>query len=315
MAKLTFWKPSREEMDAEKVRILELNDRIERAYKKGVKLTGKIRLERAILTCLLNNIPYKKIQEGSITYLTRGNTTQRYITAKSRPDLTIMHCSKAVKNSCEKYIVENGHPPYHTKNYSNHYLGDISNFILKGGKTLSYVDIDHCFWQIAYIHGLINEKTYLRYKDNRQARLTAIGCRFRAKKIYEHASYYDSIQRQVIENPLSWVWHFVNWKSWCAMEACRKEFPIFSYHTDGCYIPDKYAEKCQKLLLDKYKLKSKIETYTILGWDAHYLVLKNTVTGKPKRTHMDITDKVKKVLKHIDAKKLIDAWNQKQATK
>ena len=80
-------------------------------------------------------------------------------------------------------------------------------------------------------------------------------------------------------------------------------------------MPDKYAVACQKLLLDKYDLQSKIERYNPIGWNAHYLVLKNIETGKPKRTHMEITEGVQKKLPWVDADKLIKKWNKEYPDK
>jgi hypothetical protein len=316
MSDIKLYMPTPLEQKKEQIRMEHLKDRIDKAYKEGIEVNGKVRLERTIISCLLNNIPYKKIREGSTTTLmVRGRSPQRYVTSKRNMDSAIRNCSKSLKNSCIKYEKEYGVPRL-SEDYLNNYMGDnISNFILRGNRTLSYVDVDHCYWQIVYVHGIINEHIYLKYKDNRDARLVAMGCRFRSKKTEDVKGFGHRPKTVVEKNPLAWVWHFVNWKAWQAMESCREKFNVFSYHTDGCYLPDSKAKKCHKLLLEKHKLKSKIEQYKIIGWDAHFLVLKNLATsgkdaGKIRRTQMHLTKEAKKAMKHVKASKLIAQWEK-----
>jgi len=264
---------------------------------------------------------FSERNEGRTVYINDRQCIRRYI-IKSNVDNSVMQCSKATKKLCTQYQETHGAKKY--GKYNNIWLSEdyLYKYLKKIKGTnekpeIAYVDVDHCYWQIAYVHGILDDKTYEKYKNNRIARLTSIGCRNRST----YTDYFKNgrhIKREVEPNELAWVWHFVNYKAFQAMETVKKEFPIFSYYTDGVYLPEEHAQEAVDLILSKHKLHSKIERYSIIGYTGHYLILQNKETKRYKQTRLSRDSRAKELLPKLEYspfKKKNEAMDRKKAAK
>ncbi|MDF0682451.1 MAG: hypothetical protein P0116_15955, partial [Candidatus Nitrosocosmicus sp.] len=185
--------------------------------------------------------------------------------------------------------------------YKTNYRNDemLAEYVSSGGREVSLVDVDHCYWRILFINNVISEKLYEKYKKNRDARVISVGCLNKRQTIVKKKGY-EVLEKQVIENPFNWVWNFVCWTTYKvitkAIEACDDN--IFAYQSDGIYMPTKYAPKAMSVIRS-FDLECKTIKYQIIGRNSNYVVLADE-KGKLKRANLGRIRDLMKILPHVD---------------
>ncbi len=181
---------------------------------------------------------------------------------------------------------------------------NLYNFVVKGGKQLKLIDARHCYWRIAYNYGIISKRTYDKWKENRDARLVALGNLSKSKSMSLMIDGKKEVK--VIKNKHEWVWDFICYKAYeaisSAVKACKNE--VFSYNTDGVYLPPKYSQTALKVLR-KFGLPSKSTLFQIVGISGHYCVLKDLSQGGfYKQASVGKIDRLREILPTVDYKEL-----------
>lgn len=244
---------------------------------------------------------YLEENNGYTEIITMDGKRTRFITDKTdKKGSDVLHACKAVKKDVRKFAEENEiykHGEYMATFNNVPYTSD---YILSGGEDVSYVDINHCYWRILYNFGIITERTYDMYKNNRDARLVSVGNlnRRKFKKLYKDGVYLKTIE---YPNEFKWAWDFVCFTTYKAIKGvvnhCHGE--IFAFFTDGVYLPVKHAAAASEYL-SKIGLPNTCDFYKVVGKAENRLILQNTDTGVYKRANMSVNLEVKHKLKKID---------------
>ena len=251
-------------------------------------------------------IPHTVHSEGSIVVVSANGFNYRYNINESDSGyaVDILQCCKAVKSDVRKFTKENG-PLSSSKAvslFTNQ--GFTTSFIVSGNKEVSLVDIKHCYWKILSNFKIISEKTYLKFKDNRDARLVAVGCLQRTKKV-EQNNGTEVVKKEIKQGVYSWVWRFVQYKAYKAIDTvCNAiQWRIFSYVTDGIYLPTESVNKAVDIL-KQIGFDVSIRNFKIVGYCNHYIVLEDLQTGSWKRANLGISSAIKEALRHISVLEL-----------
>ena len=238
-----------------------------------------------------NNIPYLLVEGGAIRRLIDGNKNEMIYMAKpeygSQPT-EIMRCCKAVGREVDAFTEVNGalsFIPSTTQVYDK--INIYEHLVGAGSKVVSLVDADHCYWQIAYNNKIIGEELYNDYlgKDKKECRIIAMGNLAKPTVITKEVNGVK--QERTIQNKRSWAWNFVVYKTFFAMIAVRQATynKMFSYNTDGIYLPDYCTEKAVETF-NKLGFSCKVDRFNIVGYWKHYCILENIITGKRKRANL-----------------------------
>lgn len=251
-----------------------------------------------------NNTPYRIQRDGSIGYLHYGNLIKKYILIsrgcfKGTYDETVLCACKDVKREAKAFIATGKKLDYGIgETYFTNNLFT-SEYVLSGGTDVSLVDINHCYWRIAFLDGIITEKTYLKYINEKDARLVAIG-NLNKTKMYEYSDGGGNVTAWVESQETAWLWDYIVYRAYKIVNEVKESLggKIFSYITDGIYMPPEYCERAM-LVLKGLDMNSKIENYKIVGSYGHYIVLENQSNGLWKRANLGTGQAISKSLKQI----------------
>ena len=244
-----------------------------------------------------NNMPFVVKKDGSMCIVDDGLNKYSYSTSDNMLDHKVLMCCKDTKKCATEFVAKNKTKVFY--NVSPHFCDDyaLEQYVLSGGNRICLIDINHCYWRIAYNEGIVNKNVYMKYRDNKEARTTAIGC-FKRPSIYIEYVGTKKIKEVVVNNQLSWLWNYIVYKCNYAMEKVRKKTKgnVFLYHTDGAYVSLEYADLAIEVL-KSLNLDSKKIDYEICGFDSKskYL-LSDTTTGEVKSLNMHVSLKVKQKL-------------------
>jgi hypothetical protein len=248
-------------------------------------------------------VPYTLHQSGNAAVIVSNGTSYKYDLGGNLRgyNTRILQCCRAVNVDIRRFLSEN--EPLKSHKSIGIYVnqGYTTSYFLNGGRDVSLVDIDHCFWRIAFNSGIISEKTYMKFKDDRDARLIAIGCTARN----ERTEMFDGekvIYSEVVPNPFRWVWDYIVFQSYKTVDSVRElvNNEIFAYMTDGIYLPEYVADAAaQKIESSGFNVK--VKRYSIVGYTgSHWFVLQDKVTGEWKRANLGMSAAIKSYLPHID---------------
>lgn len=256
---------------------------------------GKLsRCQKKIHFLETNNIPYVIKSCGNVRIIIDANNRQTTymetnINTKELPE--IIKCCNLVSAAVTEFMKKNGALPYgeYVSQFSNE--GNISQHLVSGNKRVALVDINHCFWKILHNAKVINDDLYEKYKHTKDSRLVSVGSLNKATTITTKINGVE--KKEVFKNPKAWVWKYVSYQSYLAVTSVKDlvNNNIFSYNTDGIYMPEQYAELAAKHL-ESIGLPSKVVIYDFMGKCNHFSVLKNVKTGKYKRANLGKLERI-----------------------
>lgn len=288
--------------------------------RKGIKsrvISGKTffcgnkkRYNQKIAALKRYNTHYEEVFSGSFVTVNHGGMSYRYSLLEELnviDSTSARACADVIR--CAKKFMENNRIPNYDKaafQFNNQKL--TAEYVLSGKRDVVSVDISHCYWKIAFNTGIIDEKVYERYKDEKIARLVAIG-NCNKDTTYQYKDENDEIQNVVKQNDLKWVWEYITYKAYevinTAFKACRGQ--MFAYQTDGVYIPPKSLGKVVEVFTKQgfeFKIKdykiSRVSSAKSLSGDeiqgrGHYIVLVDS-EGNEKRANLGMSEAIKREL-------------------
>ncbi len=252
---------------------------------------GESALHSRIASLDKQKIKYILEIKGSLTILDDGVKKTKFATKKlTKESASIMQCCKEVKADAKRFmdntpLLETLIGEYKLVGSNPQYF---KKYIKENKKEIASVDINHCYFRIAYLFNIITAKTYDKWKDLRDERLTAIGC-------LNTSTTYDIIENGARtgtgkkDNELFKVWEYILYKTFkaveCACISCDNKY--FSYHTDGIYLPLEYAEKAEKCL-HSLNLPTKIVKYNVVGKKGAYTIIEDSETGETKQVNFGV---------------------------
>jgi hypothetical protein len=132
----------------------------------------------------------------------------------------------------------------------------VNYFQMEIGTPYNLVDISHCYWQIAYRIGMINQKTYEKYiqeEHHKLLRNMALTCVLAPKvvtyynkqieivnTIEEDTSLYRAVYRKICQTSFELMSNLA--------KLCEDDF--LYYNTDGIAIPTRNLQKVMQFLKD-----------------------------------------------------------------
>lgn len=180
--------------------------------------------------------------------------TQYYFARRGVFPRRKIYLFNTVKMSAEKYLKKNTVvlPKPKPKSILFNYDYDADKGILTG------TDLNHAYWRIAYVNGIISEKTYVsgligKTKELRLATLSVLG---REKRFDEYVNGVKekSVVYQEKNEELNNVFRFIRETCWKHMENLSKLLgdDFYSYRVDCIYYRDtkKNVEIAQKYFDD-----------------------------------------------------------------
>ncbi len=214
------------------------------------------------------NEPYKVTTCGSVRELEYGGQIQKFIFKNEFSEYTsIGSACRCIMLDIDKYLLTN--EPIRSPHRSTYYCnGEImADYIMKGGRKISAVDMSACYWNILHNAGIIGDKLYRRYLDEKIIRLIAVG-NLTKKKTSSIRQRGKAIKGSEIEvsNQYGWVWDYVIYKAYEIFETANKLLNnnIIMLKTDCFYIAEKYLPELEKIM-QSIGYEYKVENYTIAG--------------------------------------------------
>jgi hypothetical protein len=123
---------------------------------------------------------------GVITYF----RTKSLINENKNLSKDILSLFSQVASSANRYIVKNNFTiPVIKQNNSPVFINHALYNSMAEGEMFLYIDINHCYWRIAYLQGIISEKFYKRVLKNKNLKIyrnMALACLIATKS----KSYY-----------------------------------------------------------------------------------------------------------------------------
>ena len=250
-----------------------------------------------------NNVPYITIEKGNVKSIIDGNGNEKTYMDKTNYENTsreIIDCCQKVLNCVKAF--EKAHGTLHYQKAVTQFTNEMNVYehVINGNRTVSLVDINHCYWRMLFNSNIITEEVYEEYVDKRDCRLVAVGNLNKVSIITKKVD--GKPEKQVLKNKHEWAWHYVVYKTFQAVSGVKELINnnIFSYNTDGIYMPDKYAEIAVEYL-DNIGLASKIKRYEIMGISHYYTVLKNLDTKECKRANLGKIKMLRNILPNADS--------------
>lgn len=207
---------------------------------------------------------YILTKNGAMTIIDDGITKKKYTTKPITTEgAKIMQCCKEVKRDALKFLelnpdIESRTGAYEITGTNLAFIGEWSKKN-KDNDEIALVDLNHAYFRVAYLFGIVSEKTYLKWKDNRDARLIALGS-FNRSAVSDLKKGDKVMETVKVENDLTPVWNYIVFKTYKAViSVCMQlNHQYFQFQTDGIYLPVELADKAM-LMFDKFDLPSKKE--------------------------------------------------------
>ncbi len=246
---------------------------------------GAKALSRRLELLKKNNEKFLCTQEGSVTIIDDGVTKKKYVAREITPEGTkIMQCCKEVKKDALLFLEKNLHLEAVIRHHKVHQTNPLyfQEFLKTNPTEIALVDVDHCYFRIAYLFNVISHKTYEKWKTQRDPRLTALGSfgRIKTADLMVGKKVMDTGK---IKNDLVLVWKFILYKTFKAVSGVCHILgdKYFSYVTDGIYLPIQYAGIAQSAFAS-FDLPAKIILFSIEQIKPGAIILKNKETGDIK---------------------------------
>lgn len=175
------------------------------------------------------------VREGSECYeIIIDDTLYIFASTESFPQ-NKLYLFRTVGLQAKKWLIKNT-PIIPKENRQQHY-----NYDFNENLTLAGTDLNHAYWRIAYLKGIITEKTYISGLDDdcKQLRLASISVLGR-HKIFDYYENGKKIRKEVLQNEIpelknifkmirNTCWHYMSEVS----ELLGDDF--FSWKTDCIY--------------------------------------------------------------------------------
>lgn len=219
-------------------------------------------------------VSYKIIMKGGVREIHYGNHVLRFSLVKSTNDKVGTCCSTVIKQA-NKFTKEHGileHEISTTYKSNNRAFVD---YFMRGGREVVAVDVKACYWTIAYEMGIINEKTFNKYFDEKELRLTAIGNLKKptTSSVYKKGKPIKG-SNLYFANPNEWVWDYIVYRTYKLFEEVDEAVgnEVFLFKTDCFFAASKHKAKIEEVL-DRNGFGYRSEIYDIVGRDKGRCVL------------------------------------------
>ncbi len=229
--------------------------------------------------CKMNDlfkIPYKIVVCGGTREIHIGQKIQRFVIAQNKDNRVGAAC-RSVLNDVRKFEESKGklRSEVRTTFYRNG--GLFMQYIMQSGRDIDVVDVSACYWTIAKNAGIISQKTFDKYLDDKLLRLISIGNLNKStSEITYRAGYPVDGSDKVEENYHAWVWHYVVYKAYELFQKINKKIggQIFLFKTDCAYVSPKHTEKVKEALKDA-GFSCTVERKKIVGYYRGRVVMEN----------------------------------------
>lgn len=241
---------------------------------------------------------------GSYYYTTNDNDSSAISAEIARACADVLRCVR-------KYIKDGGTILTPTSKVVSVFNNPkfTTEYILSGKRDVYLIDINHCYWRIAFNLGLITEKIYEKHKDNRDSRLVSIGNLGKGTtyKYFENGEW----KKVYKDSSFRWAWDYICFKAYEVVNEAYIQCSgkMFAYQTDGVYVPeesvnivcDVFAKLGFSYKIKHYKIKRVSVSLgaNTLGVEiersSHYLVLADD-DGNEKRANLGMTEAIKREL-------------------
>jgi len=188
----------------------------------------------------------KKIHLPDVSFReSKGNKDGFFLCPMVRKDVSLLKISKIPK---AKYYITKW---YITKNILNNIYEDIYQ-----------IDINACYWRVAYILNLISENTYLNglkkrsYKTGRNIALGSLANKIEIRKYRDG----NCIEVKYKEKKTKKVWEAIVDYVYRLSQKIYKKYPhdVLFFETDCFFVSEKVAEKVKKQITKEgFKVSSK----------------------------------------------------------
>ncbi len=207
---------------------------------------------------------------------------------RSDPSL-IRNICRAVKNDVKKYLKSNPMPEYDwdrdfiTMDW-DHKM--ISTMIM--GDIVHEIDINSCYWTLAFQKRFISQKTYLKYLPYKKERLIALGNLAKVKYIKQ---FFGGRQKMVTKDR-SYLAPFF-FSIICDTYKIYKQIntaidrKCYYFKTDAVIVPPSiHIENKVRAELHKHGMECKVNRYRVKEIGTQKILLTNMVTKEDKMIYL-----------------------------
>lgn len=197
---------------------------------------------------------FEHIKSGSVNTFIHNNRVVRSV--MNRYDRDIMLACRYVRSDMKKYLAYNEMPDILPSATTFYRHSDYRRYI---NTEVDAIDINACYWNILYNKGILSEKVYKRFVDQKKARLIAVGNLFK-KTIIKKYIEGVLIDTKILDNDFAIGWQFVVSESWKILLECREvtNDNVLMFKTDCFFVLPEYT-KCVCDLIEAKGLSWKIE--------------------------------------------------------
>lgn len=228
---------------------------------------GQESLDRHIRMYKRLGVPFKIIKKGSVSEFHYGGNILRFVTVShGKGSGKIGAVCRVVMNEVDRYMESNPILDFELRTTNDKNTLMFNKFIMSGERDIYMVDVNACYWNILHNAGIISENVYGKYREDKYARLVAVGNLKKSTHVMSFNKGSQSGSTVVIPNPRAWVWDYVVFKAYEIFEQVNDyiDHRTMMYKTDCFFVAKNDIEKVQ------YKLKqlgfeSSVEKRTVVG--------------------------------------------------
>lgn len=233
---------------------------------------GKVSFESKIKLLKKTNVRYKVSTYGSVCEISYDDSVQRHI-GESTDDKKLGAACLRVIRLANKYTKEHG--ALESKKRSTQYKDSdlFYNFLIQGEREYYDVDIKACYWNVAYDAGILDEKTYEEFKDEKGLRNHTLGNLKKKRVTYDWIGGTKLNHTRIEElNPNAWVWDYIVSRVWEVFEYVNSKIKdgVFMFKTD-CFTVSKRDYKKVLSLIKKMGLECRSKKYVVVGYSGKFI--------------------------------------------
>jgi len=224
----------------------------------------------------LLQVPYRIVVCGGTREIHYKNKIQRFVITQNKDNRVGAAC-RAVLNDVRKFEEKHGKLKSEVRTTFYRNGGLFMQYIMQSGRDIDVIDVSACYWTIAKNSGVILQKTFDKYLDDKLLRLISIGNLNKStSEITYRAGYPVDGSDKVEENYHAWVWHYVVYKAYELFQKINKKIggQIFLFKTDCAYVSPKYTEKVKEALKEA-GFSCTVERKKIVGYFRGRVVMEN----------------------------------------
>ena len=231
------------------------------------------------------------IHTGCINKIIYRNKVFRYVDKWGNNG--IAHACKSVIKDADEFFekgqqLEIKHPKASTR-YTDKIF--IANMLKNGISKFLEIDIKACYWTIAFKKGIISEKVYKKYLNQKMLRLIAIG-NLNKNTLIKKYKNGKGVLRKIILNTNKPVWEYVVSEAWGVFNELNELLnnQVFMFKTDCFYVlPGNKRETIN--YIKKQEFRYTINELEIINYNGCEMLCK--LSGKDKEIKRIIVGYIK----------------------